>query len=175
MAKDITEIINAASVVRDETGEAANTAARVGGSIAEIAQYIKDEIITPLLAAQSQAVSAERIAEYAKKIAEEAAQKISTAFADKEYYRQNIYLLQEGIGCAAFDYAMSLGDVTIQSEEVTRQEGDSIILDTSANRFVLERSGKFYTKFLSNGASMQGSDVYANSRHTFLNLSLIHI
>lgn len=169
MAKDITEIINAASVVRDETDEAANTAARVGGSIAEIAQYIKDEIITPLLAAQSQAVSAERIAEYAKKIAEEAAQKISTAFADKEYYRQNIYLLQEGIGCAAFDYAMSLGDVTIQSEEVTRQEGDSIILDTSANRFVLERSGKFYTKFLSNGASMQGSDVYANSRHTFLN------
>ena len=169
MAKDITEIINAASVVRDETGEAANTAARVGGSIAEIAQYIKDEIITPLLAAQSQAVSAERIAEYAKKIAEEAAQKISTAYADKEYYIQNIYLLQEGIGCAAFDYALSLGDVTIQSEEVTRQEGDSIILDTSANRFVLERSGKFYTKFLSNGASMQGSDVYANSRHTFLN------
>ena len=52
MAKDITEIINAASVVRDETGEAANTAARVGGSIAEIAQSIKDEIITPLLAAQ---------------------------------------------------------------------------------------------------------------------------
>ena len=169
MAKDITEIINAASVVRDETGEAANTAARVGGSIAEIAQYIKDEIITPLLAAQSQAVSAERIAEYAKKIAEEAAQKISTAFADKEYYRQNIYLLQEGIGCAAFDYAMSLGDVTIQSEEVTSQDGDSIILDTSANRFVLERGGKFYTKFLSNGASLQGWDVYANIRHTFLN------
>lgn len=169
MAKDITEIINAASVVRDETGEAANTAARVGGSIAEIAQYIKDEIITPLLAAQSQAVSAERIAEYAKKIAEEAAQKISTAFADKEYYRQNIYLLQEGIGCAAFDYAMSLGDVPIQYEEVTRQEGDSIILDTSANRFVLERSGRFYTRFLSNGASLQGWDVYANIRHTFLN------
>lgn len=169
MAKDITEIINAASVVRDETGEAANTAARVGGSITEIAQYIKDEIITPLLAAQSQAVSAERIAEYAKKIAEEAAQKISTAFADKEYYRQNIYLLQEGIGCAAFDYAMSLGDVTIQSEEVTRQEGDSIILDTSANRFVLERSGRFYTRFLSNGASLKGSDVYASDRHTFLN------
>ena len=82
---------------------------------------------------------------------------------------QNTYYLQEGIGCAAFDYSMSLGDVTIQSEDVTRQEGDSIILDTSANRFVLERSGKFYTKFLSNGASMQGSDVYASSRHTFLN------
>lgn len=169
MAKDITEIINAATVVRDETGEAANTAARVGGSIAEIAQYIKEEIITPLLTAQSQAVSAERIAEYAKKIAEEAAQKISTAFADKEYYRQNIYLLQEGIGCAAFDYAMSLGDVQIQSEEVTRQEGDSIILDTSANRFVLERSGRFYTRFLSNGASLQGWDVYASRRHTYLN------
>ena len=86
-----------------------------------------------------------------------------------EYLLQNTYYLQEGIGCAAFDYAMSLGDVTIQSEEVTRQDGDSIILDTSANRFVLERKGKFYTKFLSNGASMQGSDVYANSRHTFLN------
>lgn len=169
MAKDITEIINAASVVRDETGEAANTAARVGGSIAEIAQYIKDEIITPLLAAQSQAVSAERIAEYAKKVAEEAAQKISTAISDKDYCLRNIYLLQEGIGCAAFDYAMSLGDVSVQSEEMTRQDGDSIILDTSANRFVLERRGKFYTKFLSNGASLQGWDVYANIRHTFLN------
>ena len=64
---------------------------------------------------------------------------------------------------------MSLGDVTIQSEEVTRQEGDSIILDTSANRFVLERSGRFYTRFLSNGASLKGSDVYASDRHTFLN------
>ncbi len=169
MAKDITEIINAAAVVRDETGEAANTAARVGGSIADIAQYIQEEIITPLLAAQSKAVSAERIAEYAKKIAEEAAQKISTAFADKEYYRQNIYLLQEGIGCAAFDYSMSLGDVPIQSEDVTRQESDSIILDTSANRFVLERSGRFYTSFLSNGASLQGWDVYASRRHTYLN------
>ena len=86
-----------------------------------------------------------------------------------EYLLQNTYYLQEGIGCAAFDYAMSLGDVTIQSEEVTRQDGDSIILDTSANRFVLERKGKFYTKFLSNGASMQGSDTYISSRHTFLN------
>lgn len=169
MAKDITEIINEAAVVRDETGEAANTAARVGGSIADVAQYIQEEIITPLLAAQSQAVSAERIAEYAKKIAEEAAQKISTAIADKDYCLRNIYLLQEGIGCAAFDYAMSLGDVPVQSEEVTRQDGDSIILDTSANRFVLERGGKFYTKFLSNGASLQGWDVYANIRHTFLN------
>ena len=169
MAKDITEIINAAAVVRDETGEAANTAARVGGSIADVAQYIQEEIITPLLAAQSQAVSAERIAEYAKKIAEEAAQKISTAIADKDYCLRNIYFLQEGIGCAAFDYAMSLGDVPVKSEEVTRQDGDSIILDTSANRFVLERSGKFYTKFLSNGASLQGWDVYANIRHTFLN------
>ena len=75
MAKDITEIINAAAVVRDETGEAANTAARVGGSIADVAQYIKEEIITPLLTAQSKAVSAERIAEYAKKIAEEAVNK----------------------------------------------------------------------------------------------------
>ena len=65
-----------------------------------------------------------------------------------EYLLQNTYYLQEGIGCAAFDYAMSLGDVPIQSEVVTRQEGDSIILDTSANRFVLERSGRFYTKFL---------------------------
>lgn len=169
MAKDITEIINAAAVVRDETREAANTAARVGGSIADVAQYIQEQIITPLLAAQSQAVSAERIAEYAKKIAEEAAQKISTAISDKDYCLRNIYLLQEGIGCAAFDYAMSLGDVSVQSEEVTRQDGDSIILDTSANRFVLERRGKFYTKFLSNGASLQGWDVYANIRHTFLN------
>ena len=169
MAKDITEIINAAAVVRGETGEAANTAARVGGIIADVAQYIQEVIITPLLAAQSQAVSAERISEYAKKIAEEAAQKISTAISDKDYCLRNIYLLQEGIGCAAFDYAMSLGDVPIQSEEVTRQDGDSIILDTSANRFVLERGGKFYTKFLSNGASLQGWDVYANSRHTFLN------
>lgn len=169
MAKDISDIINAAVVVRDETGEAANTAARVGGSIADVAQYIQEEIITPLLAAQSQAVSAERIAEYSKKIAEEAAAKISVAIADKGYVRQNIYYLQEGIGCAAFDYAMSLGDVPIQSEVVTRQEGDSIILDTSANRFVLERSGRFYTKFLSNGASLQGADVYASIRHTFLN------
>ena len=86
-----------------------------------------------------------------------------------EYLLQNTYYLQEGIGCAAFDYKMSLGGATIQSEEVTRQDGDSIILDTSANRFVLERSGKFYTKFLSNGASLQGADVYASSRHTFLN------
>lgn len=169
MAKDITEIINAAAVVRGETGEAANTAARVGGIIADVAQYIQEVIITPLLAAQSQAVSAERISEYAKKIAEEAAQKISTAISDKDYCLRNIYLLQEGIGCAAFDYAMSLGDVPVQSEEVTRQDGDSIILDTSANRFVLERGGKFYTKFLSNGASLQGWDVYANYRHTFLN------
>ena len=169
MAKDITEIINAAAVVRGETGEAANTAARVGGIIADVAQYIQEVIITPLLAAQSQAVSAERISEYAKKIAEEAAQKISTAIADKDYCLRNIYFLQEGIGCAAFDYAMSLGDVPIQSEEVTRQDGDSIILDKSANRFVLERAGKFYTKFLSNGASLQGWDVYANIRHTFLN------
>ena len=169
MAKDITEIINAAAVVRGETGEAANTAARVGGIIADVAQYIQEVIITPLLAAQSQAVSAERISEYAKKIAEEAAQKISTAIADKDYCLRNIYLLQEGIGCAAFDYALSLGDVPVQSEEVTRQDGDSIILDTSANRFVLERRGKFYTKFLTNGASLQGWDVYANIRHTFLN------
>lgn len=169
MAKDITEIINAAAVVRGETGEAANTAARVGGIIADVAQYIQEVIITPLLAAQSQAVSAERISEYAKKIAEEAAQKISTAISDKDYCLRNIYLLQEGIGCAAFDYAMSLGDVRVQSEEVTLQDGDSIILDTSANRFVLERGGKFYTKFLSNGASLQGWDVYANIRHTFLN------
>ena len=169
MAKDITEIINAAAVVRGETGEAANTAARVGGIIADVAQYIQEVIITPLLAAQSQAVSAERIAEYSKKIAEEAAAKISVAIADKGYVRQNIYYLQEGIGCAAFDFAMSLGDVPVQSEEVTRQDGDSIILDTSANRFVLERGGKFYTKFLSNGASLQGWDVYANIRHTFLN------
>lgn len=169
MAKDITEIINAAAVVRGETGEAANTAARVGGIIADVAQYIQEVIITPLLAAQSQAVSAERISEYAKKVAEEAAQKISTAISDKDYCLRNIYLLQEGIGCAAFDYAMSLGDVPVQSEEVTRQDGDSIILDTSANRFVLERGGKFYTKFLSNGASLQGWDVYANIRHTFLN------
>ena len=94
---------------------------------------------------------------------------LSGVSADIKYLLQNTYYLQEGIGCAAFNYAMSLGDVPIQSEEVTRQEGDSIILDTSANRFVLERRGKFYTKFLSNGASMQGSDVYANSRHTFLN------
>ena len=86
-----------------------------------------------------------------------------------EYLLQNTYYLQEGIGCAAFDYKMSLGGVTIQSEEVTRQDSDSIILDTSANRFVLERSGKFYTKFLSNGASLQGADVYASRRHTFLN------
>ena len=170
MAKDITEIINAAAVVRGETGEAANTAARVGGSIADVAQYIQEEIITPLLAAKSQAVSAERISEYAKKIAEEAAQKISTAIADKDYCLRNIYFLQEGIGCAAFDYAMSLGDVPVQSEEVTRQDGDSIILDTSANRFVLERGGKFYTQFASGGANLQGSDVYASSRHTFLNL-----
>ena len=170
MAKDITEIINAAAVVRDETGEAANTAARVGGSIADVAQYIQEEIITPLLAAKSQAVSAERIAEYAKKIAEEAAQKISTAIADKDYCLRNIYFLQEGIGCAAFDYAMSLGDVPVQSEEVARQDGDSIILDTSANRFVLERGGKFYTQFASGGANLQGSDVYASSRHTFLNI-----
>lgn len=170
MAKDITEIINAAAVVRDETGEAANTAARVGGSIADVAQYIQEEIITPLLAAQSQAVSAERIAEYAKKIAEEAAQKISTAIADKDYCLRNIYFLQEGIGCASFDYAMSLGDVPVQSEEVARQDGDSIILDTSANRFVLERGGKFYTQFASGGANLQGSDVYASSRHTFLNI-----
>lgn len=169
MAKDITEIINAAAVVRGETREAANTAARVGGIIADVAQYIQEVIITPLLAAQSQAVSAERISEYAKKVAEEAAQKISTAISDKDYCLRNIYLLQEGIGCAAFDYAMSLGDVPVQSEEVTRQDGDSIILDTSANRFVLERGGKFYTKFLSNGASLQGWDVYANIRHTFLN------
>lgn len=169
MAKDITEIINAAAVVRGETREAANTAARVGGIIADVAQYIQEVIITPLLAAQSQAVSAERISEYAKKIAEEAAQKISTAISDKDYCLRNIYLLQEGIGCAAFDYAMSLGDVPVQSEEVTRQDGDSIILDTSANRFVLEHRGKFYTKFLSNGASLQGWDVYANIRHTFLN------
>lgn len=169
MAKDITEIINAAAVIRGETGEAANTAARVGGIIADVAQYIQEVIITPLLAAQSQAVSAERISEYAKKVAEEAAQKISTAISDKDYCLRNIYLLQEGIGCAAFDYAMSLGDVPVQSEEVTRQDGDSIILDTSANRFVLERGGKFYTKFLSNGASLQGWDVYANIRHTFLN------
>lgn len=169
MAKDITEIINAAAVVRGETREAANTAARVGGIIADVAQYIQEVIITPLLAAQSQAVSAERISEYAKKVAEKAAQKISTAISDKDYCLRNIYLLQEGIGCAAFDYAMSLGDVPVQSEEVTRQDGDSIILDTSANRFVLERGGKFYTKFLSNGASLQGWDVYANIRHTFLN------
>ena len=94
---------------------------------------------------------------------------LSGVSADIKYLLQNTYYLQEGIGCAAFNYAMWLGDVPIQSEEVTRQEGDSIILDTSANRFVLERRGKFYTKFLSNGASMQGSDVYANSRHTFLN------
>ena len=94
---------------------------------------------------------------------------LSGVSSDIKYLLQNTYYLQEGIGCAAFNYAMSLGDVPIQSEEVTRQEGDSIILDTSANRFVLERRGKFYTKFLSNGASMQGSDVYANSRHTFLN------
>lgn len=94
---------------------------------------------------------------------------LSGVSADIKYLLQNTYYLQEGIGCAAFNYAMWLGDVPIQSEEVTRQEGDSIILDTSANRFVLERSGKFYTKFLSNGASMQGSDVYANIRHTFLN------
>lgn len=86
-----------------------------------------------------------------------------------EYLLQNTYYLQEGIGCAAFDYAMSLGGVTIQSEEVTRQDGDSIILDTSANRFVLERRGKFYPKFLSNGASLQGSDTYISSRNTFLN------
>lgn len=169
MAKDITEIINAAAVVRGETREAANTAARVGGIIADVAQYIQEVIITPLLAAQSQAVSAERISEYAKKVAEEAAQKISTAISDKDYCLRNIYLLQEGIGCSAFDYAMSLGDVPVQSKEVTRQDGDSIILDTSANRFVLERGGKFYTKFLSNGASLQGWDVYANIRHTFLN------
>ena len=86
-----------------------------------------------------------------------------------EYLLQNTYYLQEGIGCAAFDYTMSLGDVTIQSEEVTRQDGDSIILDTSANRFVLERKGKFYTKFASGGASLQGSDTYISIRHTFLN------
>lgn len=86
-----------------------------------------------------------------------------------EYLLQNTYYLQEGIGCAAFDYKMSLGGVTIQSGEVTRQEGDSIILDTSANRFVLERSGKFYTKFASGGGNLQGSDVYASRRNTFLN------
>lgn len=86
-----------------------------------------------------------------------------------EYLLQNTYYLQEGIGCATFDYAMTLGDVTIQSEEVTRQDGDSIILDTSANRFVLERKGKFYTKFASGGASLQGSDTYISIRHTFLN------
>lgn len=86
-----------------------------------------------------------------------------------EYLLQNTYYLQEGIGCATFDYAMSLGDVTIQSEEVTRQDSDSIILDTSANRFVLERRGKFYTKFASGGGNLQGSDVYASRRHTFLN------
>lgn len=86
-----------------------------------------------------------------------------------EYLLQNTYYLQEGIGCAAFDYAMSLGGVTIQSEEVTRQDSDSIILDTSANRFVLERNGRFYKKFLSNGASLQGSDTYISSRNTFLN------
>lgn len=94
---------------------------------------------------------------------------LSGVSSDIKYLLQNTYYLQEGIGCAAFNYAMSLGDVPIQSEEVTRQEGDSIILDTSANRFVLERSGKFYNKFLSNGASLQGWDVYANIRHTFLN------
>lgn len=94
---------------------------------------------------------------------------LSGVSADIKYLLQNTYYLQEGIGCAAFNYAMSLGDVPIQSEVVTRQEGESIILDTSANRFVLERRGKFYTKFLSNGASMQGADMYASSRHTFLN------
>lgn len=86
-----------------------------------------------------------------------------------EYLLRNIYYLQEGIGCATFDYAMSLGDVTIQSEEVTRQDGDSIILDTSENRFVLERGGKFYTQFASGGASLQGSETYISIRHTFLN------
>lgn len=86
-----------------------------------------------------------------------------------EYLLQNTYYLQEGIGCSAFDYTMSLGGVTIQSGEVTRQDGDSIILDTSANRFVLERGGKFYTKFASGGGNLQGSDVYASRRNTFLN------
>ena len=52
---------------------------------------------------------------------------LSGVSADIKYLLQNTYYLQEGIGCAAFNYAMSLGDVPIQSEEVTRQEGDSII------------------------------------------------
>lgn len=90
-----------------------------------------------------------------------------------DYSRRNIYLLQEGIGCVAFDYAMSLGEVTIESDTTTRQDGDSIILDTSANRFVLERNGRFYTKWdtgtSDSGSTLHGATYYTNTRHTFLN------
>lgn len=151
MAKDITEIINAAAVVRDETGEAANTAARVGGSIADVAQYIKEEIITPLLTAQSKSVSAERIAEYAKKIAEEAAGKI-TASLNKDaeqdtristnekrllnYVYPKIYQLNEGAGARAFDgFTEESGALKLLLTKDTYQY--RVLYSTKQKQFVL--------------------------------------
>lgn len=172
MAKDITEIINAAAVVRDETGEAANTAARVGGSIADVAQYIQEEIITPLLTAQSQAVSAERIAEFAKKIAEEAAGKI-TAILNKDaeqdgkisslvakdatldakinelqervlkYLYPKIYQLNEGAGARVF-HGFYAGNASVSDERKTASE-------EGFSYKVVFKLGSFYLQEISPG------------------------
>lgn len=210
MAKTYEELLEQAAIIRDETAAGKNTATRVGGTITDAVDYVKElqdtykGIHAEAAAAKTEAAAAKSTASEAKmnataamntarsaslnataasgtaneasstaneaKEAAAAAQTAAeTAQTRIEYLLQNTYYLQEGIGCAAFDYAMSLGGVTIQSEEVTRQDSDSVILDTSANRFVLERGGKFYTKFASGGGNLQGSDVYASSRNTFLN------
>ena len=174
---------NGASITANEAKTTAQAAKDTADAAkAEIVENVgnlneEDNRLSRLIAANNEkitsventAIQASNVASSANEAATAAQTKNTNQDARIEYLSQNTYYLQEGIGCAAFDYTMSLGDVPIQSEEVTRQDGDSIILDTSANRFVLERGGKFYTKFASGGGNMQGSEVYASSRHTFLN------
>lgn len=174
MAKTYEELLEQAAIVRDETAAGKNTAARVGGALADAVDYVKglqdfyadihkqaSDAKSTAAAAQANAATTKSTAESAKLIADKNATRILDC-------QQNIYRLQEGLGCPDFSYKMALGDVAVSTETVTRQEGDEIILDTDGNRFLLQRNGKFYSKWEYNGL-LHGSKHFLNRYYTFLN------
>lgn len=175
MAKTYEELLEQAAIVRDETAAGKNTASRVGGALADAVDYVKGlqdfyaDIHKQASDANTAAAAAQAKAATAKSTAESAAAKVEENSAYVTYCRENIYRLQEGLGCVAFAYKMALGDVAVSTETVTRQESDEIILDTSNNRFLLQRSGTFYNKWETNGL-LHGTSYFQNRFYTFLNL-----
>ena len=55
MAKELTDIIKAAAVVRDETAMQQNTATRVGGVLTDLAQFVGEAVFAAGMTAKTSA------------------------------------------------------------------------------------------------------------------------